>query len=132
MSHWRARDLGSIEDNAKLSRAGIERGVDHHIGAARFGTVGVDETKRLLVVEDAGPAQQLAAARPVERTPEERDRPQILPSLAQHRVIPAQTAEQRDAPVGRVAGVEAVGAGGPEGAKAWQVGIGRIRLPPWP
>src|SRR5207302_4441726 len=48
------------------------------------------------------------------------------------RVIPAQTAEQRDAPVGRVAGVEAVGAGGPEGAKAWQVGIGRIRLQPCP
>src|SRR5207253_1296408 len=97
MFRRRVGDLRGIEDNAELSGAGIERCVDHHIGASRLGTVGVYETERFFVVEDARPTEQLPAAGSVKRTPEQGDRPQILPSLAQYRVIPAQIAEQRDA-----------------------------------
>src|SRR6266446_3209961 len=125
-------DLGGIDDNPEFPLAGIERGVDQQVGAARLGTVGVYGTKRLFVVEDARPAQQLPAAGGVEQTPEQGDRPQILPPLTQHRVIPAQNGEQRYAPVGRMAGVETMGTCGAERTKAWQVEIGRIRLQPRP
>ena len=78
----------------------------------------VDDAQGFLVVEDARPGEELAAAAHREARTEEGDRAQVLTPVAQDRTGGSRARQRLHAPERPVRDIEAVPAGCAEGAEA--------------